>query len=310
MAAITLAQLRLSVRYAARNATSSAEYPDSQIDDAIQCAADRWIRATHESAKLTTSTFTVGSNILPAFPSTFTAMQILDTYLTLSGQLINPPITITTYQDVLASQIVQWPWCFPGPYTAQTQTTPPTGQPTLIGFSDTTDAISNYLADKAYVLNLWWWDLFTQWQAGAQGPWSSTTQYQPGDVVSSGGNIYQALLSNLNVAVGTAGTWTNLGAGTVAVPTTLTFNLSDQSLRVLARFGAAGWLQLAEPEKAPQAKDFLAQFDAEAKRFAAMAIGSRGEKVLYKSSPILPDGSWVRGGGYGCNSGGYGNGGY
>lgn len=292
-----------------RNAWDASEYPDYYVDVAIQNAAARWVRACKGTAKLDTLTMTVGSNVLPAFPSGFAANLAIDTYLTIPGFLIPPEINITTIEAVLQAQLFAWGWCTPGPYLQPIpQTSPPTGQPVLIGFSDQTDAITNTLADKAYVVNLWWYPLFTSWQPGSQGAWSASTNYQAYDVVSSGGSAYQCIQPNVNEVPPNAIYWQLLSGVTVATPTTLTTNLPDDQLAVVTQWGAPAMLQWAEPERSPEAKTMLQMLDQEAKNFAGIAASQRAPRVLYRQSPYQADGSWSRAGA--ISNGGYATGGY
>lgn len=299
MSNYTLSQIRLDARAQARNALDSTTFFNRDVDKSLQRAGARWIRTTKEIRSLDAMQLVVGSNTLPAFPTGFLPEQTLDCYLTLSGALIPPSIIVTSIESVLQSQLSQWPWMFNTITPPYPQTSPPSGQPTMIGFSTTTAGITNYLPDQAYVLNLYWWKKMTTWTAGAMGAWSSATAYQPGDVVSSAGTLYQAIISNTNVAVGTTSTWLNQGAGTVDDPNTLTLNIPDESMDIITQFGSPYYLQATYPDKSPLAASLLQQFDAEARRYVARDVGGRGLRVIVKNSPCDSAGNWVRGQGAG-----------
>jgi hypothetical protein len=76
--------------------------------------------------------------------------------------------------------------------------------------------------------------------------------------------------------------WTPGGVGP-------TFNLSDESLLVIASSGAVYYLQKNEPENAALAQQCYMQFLAEAKRFAGSGAGGRGTRVLERESPRTVD---------------------
>lgn len=289
----TITALRNDTRLSARNALQSVEYPDYQIDRALQKSSARLIRGTKGTAKLDTLAMTIGSNILPAFPTNFEARLLIDAYLTISGQLIEPGITITTIESVLQAQRQNWPWCIPYGYLSpQPQTSPPTGQPRLIGFSTQTSAITDFLADLAYVVNLWWYPPFTSWLAGTQGAYSASPAYQVGDIVSSAGTLYQAIAASTNQAPPNAAYWLSLGAGTNDNPVTLTTNLSDEQLDVVTTWGAPAFLQFTEAVKGKAAPGLLATFDAEIKRLAGLGVATRGNRVLIKNIPTDFYGGW------------------
>lgn len=287
----SLAQIRLDGRAQSRNAMDSTAFFTRDIDKAFQRAANRWLRGTKQVRTLSQLQLTVGSATLPAFPTGFLPEFVIDSYLTLSGAIVYPKISITDIQTVYIAQRNNWM----NTSSTDPPTVPPTGQPSLIGFSSTTAGVLDYLPDKAYLVNIFWWKMLEAFTPGCMGAWSSSTAYQPGDVVSSGGTLYQAISSNTNVAVGTAATWTNLGAGTVENPITQTFALPDESIDIVTQWGIPAFLQMSAPEKAPQANMFLVEFDKEIKRIAARDAGGRGERVMFKRSPTDCYGNWTRG---------------
>jgi hypothetical protein len=198
--AYTLTQLRLDGREQARNAKDSTEYSNRNLDKALQRAAARWCRGTRELRTTAALQLVTGSNVLPAFPADFRPEQAFGPYLTLAGVIIDPNVSLVGVADVLQSQLIQWPWLSPGYCLATNpQTSPPTGQPTLFCCSSTSAGVCNYLCDRAYILNIPYWQKLTAFTAGAMGAWSSATAYQPGDVVSSTGTLYQALARSKNL---------------------------------------------------------------------------------------------------------------
>lgn len=280
----------------------STMFFNRDVDKAFQRAAGRFLRATKQVCSLDALTLTIGSATLPAFPTGFLPELVIDSYLTLSGFLISPYIGITTIESVLQAQLNGQPWLNGYLNAANPPTSPPTGCPSLIGFSTTTAGIVNTLPDQAYTLNLFWWKKLETFTAGCMGAWSSATAYQPGDVVSSAGTLYQAIISNTNVAVGTTSTWTNLGAGTVDTPGTLTFALPDESIDIITQWGIPAYLQMSTPDKLPQSRLFMKEFDAEIRRIAARGAGGRSPRMLIKPCPTDANGNWISGGypQYGC----------
>lgn len=240
--ALTLADLQTITRYSARNAGDSSGYPPEQVDLAIQASADEFLRITRATRRLDTIALTIGSATVPAFPDNFLPDRAIETYLTLSGNIIKPGISFTTIENVLSGQ--QQGGCVPAGATPPTS--PPTGQPTLIGFEDRSTAILNRLPDKAYTLNVYWWEPFTSWTAGSGS-------------------------------------------------SSLTFNLSDEALRIVAGAGAAYFLQRMEPANAGLAAAAHVAFIAEAKKYAGRGGGGRGAQSIQRQSPYTSNGTWTRG---------------
>jgi hypothetical protein len=57
------------------------------------------------------------------------------------------------------------------------------------------------------------------------------------------------------------------------------FNLPDEQLRIICRFGAPGYLQLGEKDNTSMAQANLAEMRSQAKVFAMRNVGGRGGQV-------------------------------
>lgn len=152
--AYNVSDLRLLVRTYARNAFASSMYTDTDIDNALQVAGDRWMRITKAFRSLDTVTLSVGSTAITA-PTAWLPRYHLQCYVTLSGQILPPDIKLVPYDEVLARQ-----YGIGGTII--------NARPTMMGFPSSSNAngILDASPDQAYVFNFWYWQPFTTWVAG------------------------------------------------------------------------------------------------------------------------------------------------
>jgi hypothetical protein len=281
----TLADRRAWVRQFARNAQDSSAYPDAEIDRAMHLAADEWVRLTKATRQLSTLALTAGSAALPSLPDDCMPEKFLQSFLTLSGRLIDPKFQLTSYEAVLAAQANLGAECgyFP---TATSSGSPTSGQPKMMGFQDRGTGIVYPTPDAAYAVNVWWWAPVTSFRAGVQGDWSSSTAYVYGDVVADSGTLYSCVQGHTNQQPPNTSYWTSLGAdagGAIDDPATLTFNLPDDHLRAIDTFGTPAFLQFTEPTKA-FASDSFQHLMALAAEFKSRGAGGRGGGVSTKAA--------------------------
>lgn len=292
----SLLTARLTVRtFMRQNGYDTTLYNDYQIDNAIADCGEQLARETRLLQIVGTLTLGMGSITLPTMPANFRPDRLMSAYLVgdniqvfpRNGQFYSPyfsqsaPVAapgvnrsmldLAPYQQVLTET-----YAFRTPVTSGTVTLF-TGQPQKIAFKDRTgNGIVFPQPDQNYSAEMIWNNLFATWTLGTQGPWSSTVTYQPGDVVSTGGHNYQALVNsaaNLNQTPASSPTyWTDLGAATaVTPPDAVTFPLVDDYLRAILMFGAPSRIQYSEPlgGYAARARE---QWDAFVKE-----MGSRGD---------------------------------
>jgi hypothetical protein len=164
---ITLTRIQSLVRYNARNATDSGSYSDTQVDEAIQGAADEWIRESRATQTTAAIACTQGSADIPTTPAGFVAERNLGSYFTYSGNLIEPRLIATDIETVLRAQL-------DGQNSGDgisPPTAPPLGQPTMFGFSTNGGAGKfDKRCQYAFTLNLVWYQPFTTWTPGSGSP--------------------------------------------------------------------------------------------------------------------------------------------
>lgn len=164
--AYVVTDLRTIVRYSARNANDSLTYTDTRIDWAIQMAMQEWARITRTPRQLNQIALTAGVATVTGFPSGFLPEFALEVYLTLSGSVLEPALTISSITNALSAQVTGQPSStVPTPPSS-----PPSGRPTQIAFADQTTATLDTLPDQAYTLNLYWRAPLTLWTPGSTGP--------------------------------------------------------------------------------------------------------------------------------------------
>lgn len=167
-----LTDLHNIVMYIARQAKDGSEYVPTQIDYALQRGGQEWVRTTKATRRLDPLNLTAGSNDLPSFPSGFKPEYLMRAYLTLSGHIIKPDITVISYDRLLDKMYRD---------TTSTSAQLPSGRPRYIGYSTTTTGkVGPEIPDQNYVLNLWWFSPFTSWTAGVD-PTTVTSFNLPDD---------------------------------------------------------------------------------------------------------------------------------
>lgn len=222
-----VADVRTIIRQSARNALSSSVYLDAQIDLSFQIGADEWNRITKGARALATLPLTPGSSVLPAIPVDCTPQRILQVFLLLAGEIIDPEFTFASYEEIQKDARDSRGYLEPGLAS---------GRPRKMAFLDGgTTGIVWPTPTQAYTIELWYAQPFTSWTAGG-------------------------------------------------TPSPNSFNLPDEQLRVIARFGAPGYLQLNEKTNHAIAQGNLDEFRAQAKAFAKQGYGGRGGQVSDRST--------------------------
>jgi hypothetical protein len=227
--AYAVQDLRDQVRRFARNALDSSVYPDQQIDGCLQLAGDEWVRLTRGSRVLVALTLTSGSNALPAIPADCSPDRVLQVFLLLNGQIIDPEFEFTSYEEIQRDQYLRRGLIDPSVIGTA-------GQPKKMAFIDRSSGIVWPTPQNAYTIELWYSQPFTSWTAGG-------------------------------------------------TPSPNAFNLSDEYLRVIARYGAPGHLQLNEKANGVIAQGALAEFRSQAKKVRAANAGGRGGQTSTRVDP-------------------------
>lgn len=294
---------------AARQASDASAYSYYKRDNALFPAIREWISLTKSNKRLDTIAMTAGSTTLPAFPTGFLPQLVVDAYLTLAGQLVRPRIDIVRYETVLQRQ---YDLALSKGATTP-PTAPPSGQPTMIGFRDTTNPpIPDYTPDQSYVLNVRWYQKFTAWTRGqafitavvAGGSITGFNILTPGSIYASAPTITVADPTGGGLSLGTV-TVDDSGAivtipvnsggssytspvvsvnGVSALPGTLP--LPDEELELIASLGAVYYLQSSEPNNAATARQKYQLFLQEAARIAAIGNDGTGPQVLTRPEPL------------------------
>ena len=267
--ATTLLQARARVRAWLRsNGYDSTLYPDAIIDTAISDCGEELARLSILLQQNSDLTLTNGSPALPAMPTGFRPDRLMSAYLIGDNVQVVPPqwayapycqigapaniygnprsqLGLMPYQQLLE---LEYAYRTAIPQGSGGSPTLFSGQPQIMAFTDRTGIGKVFpCPNQDYTMRMVWNALFTNWTIGTQGAWSASTVYQPGDVVSSGGNLYQAIIQNSNIAVGTASTWTSLGAGSLTAPGSVTFQIPDDYLNTLIIWGCPATVQFNEP---------------------------------------------------------------
>ena len=164
--AFALSDVRNLVRYIARNAADSTSYPDIQVDISLQFGGDEWMRQTHQVQASVSVACAAASSAVPTIAADFLPERLIDAWLSYSGQLIRPELAVTDIASVLRAQLIQNCGSVTG--------TPPTGQPTMMGFSSQSAGQFDFLCQYAYSLNVVYWQQFTAWTPGDDSNTSMT----------------------------------------------------------------------------------------------------------------------------------------
>lgn len=227
---LSLVDLRQRMRIAARNAQDQTNYSNAQLDEALDRLLSRFLRKTRCVKLSETIPFIASTNeadfsaLIGFFATRIERLRIdLDTNYT----RVCDDLTEASVSAVLDS----------------INRDSSTGTPKMIGFIDTVTAKLYPTPKNDGTLTCVYSPLQTSWQIGTQGVYSSSVTYVPGDLVSSGGNIYSAISTNTNIAVATTATWMNLGAGTLIPPSSISTVVPDGLMGELVGIGAAPMLQ-------------------------------------------------------------------
>lgn len=312
----SLFDLQNMLSVSARNAKSSGAYSYYQKDLAIFRAMENWRRLTKQTRRLDAVTLTAGNNTAPSLPSGFLPEFNLECYLTLSGQTVRENLRIVPYTELLGAQMEG---------LNRTNNIPATGRPSLLAFKDRATAIVYPTPDQTYTVNFWWWEDCTSWTFGqafivanlSAGAIASFTVNVPGSIYLTAPTITVTDPTGAGFVAGTV-TVSLGGVATIAVsnggsgytsPTVLVngvaasfpvINLPNEALLPIASQGAVYYLQCSEPANTATAQAALAQFEVEAKRFAARDAGGLGVQTINRDPP-----AWMRGGrGFGCDRSG------
>ncbi len=265
--ATTQADIRVQARIVARNASDQTYYTNAEIDEAASRLLSRFQRVTRCVKATCAGTITASTNV-----ATFSALTgflvdriervrvVVDSNYT----KVCEDLDITNAADVMD----------------RVSECPTTGTPRMIGFTSSTDALMFPAAKYNGTITGTYAPLFSPFQLGQIGAWSSSVNYQFGDIVSSGGHLYQAIIPSLNVAVGTASTWTDLGVGTITAPSGVTTSIPDALITEVIGTGIAPMLQAVDPEH----QAFVGAAWASYLAFEAgcLAIGSISGKSLQR----------------------------
>ena len=321
--AMNLIQARQTTRAWMRsNGYDTSLYADAIIDRAISDCGEELARDTILLQKVSDIALTVNISDLPSMPTGFRPDRLMSAYLSGDNVVVVPPqwgyspytqigapsntygsprsqlglIAFQQLQELEYAYRTAIPNGVSGTVTLFTQ------QPQLMAFIDRFGTCGKVFPcpDQNYTMKMVWNDLFTNWVIGTQGAWSASVMYQPGDVVSSGGDTYQALIQNTNIAVGTASTWLDNGAGSLTAPGSVTFQVPDDYMQPILIDGAPGKAQFNEPLGA-FGERALERWNAFVRKMADK--GDLGEK-FFQMEPAR------RGGGYQDGTLGFGNGGY
>lgn len=302
-----LQDLQNILRYSARNAKTAAEYPNQQLDFALQFSIREWMRITFASRRPDTLTLVPGSNVIDVLPTGFLPEYLLQIYTTIGGQLVYPAISVVTIDQLLAAQLAgvnQYP-------SATAPTIPATGQPCMIAFTDEANGLIYPTPDKAYLLNLWWWKNLAGWTAGQAIVTATLSGSTIGSItINVAGSLY-ATAPTITIVdphgTGfTAGTVTVDGQGGVAtIPISAAgtgytapvvyvngviasqpdFGLPDDALDIISGLGGPFWLQKMDAANYAFAKECHEEFKKQAKQFSGRGAGGRGAQVLAMNPP-------------------------
>lgn len=121
--------------------------------------------------------------------------------------------------------------------------------PRMVGFIDSQTAKLFPAPKYDGMISIRYSQQFLPFTIGTMGIYSTSVAYVPGDVVSSAGNLYQALISNTNVATTTVGTWISLGTGSLVAPGGVVSTIPDSLMVELIGSGGAPMLQAVDPKQ-------------------------------------------------------------
>jgi hypothetical protein len=282
---------RTQVRYQARNAQSSTEYPDAQIDLSIRSVADDFIRLTKASKTVDTVSLTLAADgVLPALPTYFRPDRLISAYLTGTnvvtgiGGYFNPMYieggrTGIGPPESASLAIIPYEQLIEMKYTDDAS-----GQPAYIAFAEgVVESPTGAVYPKpteTYTLNLLWVQPFNSWTEGqafatatvAAGAVTAVTVVGGGSIYTSaptvafsggGGTGAAATATVASGAVTAIGSITG-GSGYTSAPTVSlngvdasvqTLVIPDDYMRTILSMGVAPFLQKNEPQHGYAATD-------------------------------------------------------
>ena len=164
---MALTDLRQLARFFCRNAGDSSAYSDSNIDLALQLAADEWCRIVRVPRTVGSLTLTAGSNALPAAVSANWSPEFhIGTSLYLAGQLVNPNMDFTDYNTVAREA---WIHGDNGTISSNASTSC-LSAPRMYGYLQNSTAANVGICfptpDQPYVMFQEFRDQFTSWVSG------------------------------------------------------------------------------------------------------------------------------------------------
>jgi hypothetical protein len=302
---------RQQVRYQARNAQSSIEYPDAQIDLSIKTVADDFIRLTKASKTVDTISLTLAADgVLPALPTYFRPERLISAYLTgtnvVSGfnSILPNPIYAEGGRDGYGPpykpdlDVISYEQLIQMKYASDAS-----GQPAYLAFSD--GVVESPVGavypkpSETYTLNLLWVQPFNTWTEGqafatatvAGGAVTAVTVVGGGSIYTSaptitfsggGGTGAAATATVSSGAVTAIGSITG-GTGYTSAPTVSidgvdasvqTLVLPDDYMRTLLSLGVAPFLQKNEPQHGYAAMDLQRYRDWVASVASAGGLGA------------------------------------
>ncbi len=276
-------------RNSIRSGVDSSMFTDTDIDVAIQSAADEMNDHTMFCERVDTITLTAGTAELQSLPTNFMASRLLDAYLTSSNVVTFPPIygAWLPYTTRGGPNAMIWGGGWPYEQSAELTVTDPATiinlrqgapasyQPYMMAFTNYFTGMVYPTPNYDFSLLLRWYEPFTQFVPGTQGTWSATKTYYPGDTASTGTTIFEysgGIAGSAGNNPTNATYWTVAGTGVSTAPSTISAptTFTDNILRPVLIDGAACYLLNTDPDR-KYAQTSRANFD----RYIAR-MGSRG----------------------------------
>lgn len=286
-----LAKSRTIVRQAAKNAGDATYYETLMVDLAVQRAANELIRESNLAMRLD-GLATSANTPEYATPTGFRCDRLVSAYLTGPNVIVRPSYFGIDPQGLYNRGAQDFTGYYGGGNERDTMKLVITsyqsvydmhkandlsGQPAFIGFSSDGGYRLYPCPDQAYVLNLSWSDLFTQWALGVPltsftntaGVLSAVVVMDPSDNQgttlsaafsdSGGGTGATATATVTNGALASVAVGGSGGSGYSGLTKLLlggddsadvTFNLPNDYLYEVLTLGAPAFLQFTQPEAA------------------------------------------------------------
>lgn len=315
----TIATARSWARQFCRNAQDSSAYTARQIDRALQLAGDEWLRFTKSSRTLGTLTLTAGNYNLPAAPTGWIPEFQMKQTLLYNGNVIDPYITFTDYNEVLQAQFLST-----GSANSVGTSSVMMGTPRIFGYRNETDGICFPTPDQNYTLLVWFWQKFTEWTPGNAELQVSVTNFGISSVGVLSGGYYDSVPTatvtggsgsgaTFLVGLNQDGSIREVGITTQGVNYTspltisvngidcgvLTFDVPDDAMRVISTDGCESYLQANEQQNQNLSLAASQRFKDKARQFKGRDAGGRGGNVTQKSNPdCIQNNGYANGRGY------------